>query len=95
MLDLLIMGLLFLLILGGILGWLASIISHGESLRGLIQNIGAGVAGAMTAGLLVSPLTGRGSLLADTYSVSALMLSLVGAVLAIAAVNLFLRREVR
>jgi uncharacterized membrane protein YeaQ/YmgE (transglycosylase-associated protein family) len=49
----------------------------------------------MLAGLLVSPLTGRGSLLADTYSVSALMLSLVGAVLAIAAVNLFLRREVR
>jgi uncharacterized membrane protein YeaQ/YmgE (transglycosylase-associated protein family) len=89
------MGLLFLLVLGAILGWLAAIVLDAESLRGLARNIGSGIAGALLAGLLVSPLAGRGSLLAETYSVGALMLSLVGALLAITFVNLFQRGELR
>ena len=83
------MGLVFLIVLGGILGWLAAIILDAEDKRDLTLNLIAGVAGSTVAGLVVSPMVGGGTLLSDTYSVSALMLALVGALAAIAGANLF------
>jgi len=89
------MGLVFLIVLGAILGWLVAIILNAETREGLARNIGTGVVGALLSGLLVSPMAGRGSLLAETYSVGALMVSLVGSLLAIICVNLFPLRKLR
>ena len=41
------MGLLFMIVVGAILGWLAAIVLKIEAPRGILLNIAAGVAGAL------------------------------------------------
>lgn len=87
------MGVLYLVIVGAILGWLAAILLQAENREGLKRNLGAGLAGALITGLIVSPLVGSGSLLSGTYRVTALLLSVLGSVALIAAVNLLRPRH--
>lgn len=82
------MGLAFLIILGAILGWLASIVLDSEGQPELFLNVFAGISGACAMGLGVSPMVGGGTLLGDEYSVTALLLALVGSLVAIAGANL-------
>jgi len=90
------MGLLFMLIVGAILGWLAAILLRIEAPRGILLNIAAGVAGALLMGLLIGPLLlGSASLLGGFYEVGSLLLSLVGAFILIAALNMFWPRQLR
>ena len=88
------MGLLFMIIVGAILGWLAAIILRIEAPRGILLNISAGVAGALLTGLVIGPfLLGSPSLLGGYYRVGSLLLSLVGSIVVIAAFNVFWRRQ--
>jgi uncharacterized membrane protein YeaQ/YmgE (transglycosylase-associated protein family) len=90
------MGLLFMIVVGAILGWLAAIILRIEAPRGILLNIAAGVGGALLAGMLVGPLLlGSASLIGGYYRVGSLLLSLAGSVLVIAAFNVFWRGELR
>ena len=57
------MGLVFLVVLGGILGWLAAIINRTENARGMLRNLVAGVGGALLTGLVLAPLLGVGRVL--------------------------------
>ena len=82
------MGLVFLVVIGAILGWLAAIIARTESLQGLLLNLGGGIGGALIAGLVVHPLLGGGDLLAGNYSVDGLLTALAGAIVLLLAVNL-------
>ncbi len=87
------MGIVFLLVSGSILGWLAAIIAQAEHRRGLVQNISAGVIGALLGGLLVCPMIGGGDLVSGSYDVAALLAGLAGSVGLLLAVNL-LRRDI-
>lgn len=90
------MGLLFMVVVGAILGWLAAIILKIEAPRGILLNIAAGVAGALLTGLFVGPLLlGSASLIGGYYAVGSLLLSLVGSIVVIAAFNVFWRRQLR
>jgi len=90
------MGLLFMIVVGAILGWLAAIILKIESPRGILLNIAAGVVGALLTGLFIGPLLlGSASLLGGYYRVGALLLSLAGSIVVIAAFNVFWRRPLR
>lgn len=90
------MGLLFMIVVGAILGWLAAIVLRIETPRGIVLNMTAGVAGALLAGLFIGPLLlGSASLLAGYYRVGSLALSLVGSLVVIAAFNLVWRRQLR
>ena len=89
------MGLLFMIVVGVILGWLTSIILRIEGPRGILLNIAAGVAGALIAGLFIAPLFGSPSLLGDNYSLLTLLLSLVGPIVGVAALNLLGREKLR
>lgn len=90
------MGLLFMIVVGAILGWLSAIILRIESARGILFNIAAGVAGALLTGLFVGPLLlGSASLLGGYYHVGSLLLSLAGSIVVIVAFNLFWRRQLR
>jgi uncharacterized membrane protein YeaQ/YmgE (transglycosylase-associated protein family) len=90
------MGLLFMIVVGAILGWLAAIILNIEAPRGILLNMAAGIAGALVTGLFVGPLLlGSASLLAGYYRVGSLALSLAGAIVVIAAFNIFWRRQLR
>lgn len=87
------MGLVFLIVIGAILGWLAAIIARTETLQGLLLNLTGGIGGALIAAVGVYPLFGGGDLLAGHYSVGGLLAALVGAVALPMAVNLCRRDE--
>jgi uncharacterized membrane protein YeaQ/YmgE (transglycosylase-associated protein family) len=89
------MGFLFMIVVGAILGWLTSIVLRIEAPRGILLNVAAGVAGALLTGLFIAPLFGSASLLGDNYSVWTLLLSLAGAIIAVAALNVLGREQLR
>jgi uncharacterized membrane protein YeaQ/YmgE (transglycosylase-associated protein family) len=82
------------LVVGGIVGWLASLIMRTDAQQGLILNIVVGIVGALLAGWILSPLLGIGTI-NDGFSIGAFVVSLVGAVILLAIVNLFRRGSVR
>ena len=89
------MGLIFLIVAGGILGWLAAIIVEADHPRGILSNAAVGILGALVAGLVVSPLVGSGNLLAGTYDVRTLLISLFGSAVLLLAVNVLRPDAVR
>jgi uncharacterized membrane protein YeaQ/YmgE (transglycosylase-associated protein family) len=83
------------LIIGGILGWLASVIMHTNAQQGIVLNIIVGIVGALLAGLLLTPLFGIVTINQSYFSLPALLISLLGAVILLAIVNLVRRGTVR
>ena len=83
------------LIIGGLLGWIASIIMHTNAQQGIFLNIVVGIIGAMVAGFLLTPLFGIGTINQNNLSLPALLVSLLGSVILLAIVNLFRRGAVR
>ena len=89
------MGIIILIIVGGILGWLASIVMRTDGQQGILLNVVVGIVGALLAGLLINPLIGGGSITQGDFSVSSLLVSFLGAVVLLAIVNLVRRGSVR
>ena len=89
------MGLVFLIVIGGMLGWLAAIIVRAETGPSRLRNILIGVAGALVTGLVVNPLIGGSDLLAGQYNVDSLLLALAGSAMLLLAINLWRDGELR
>jgi uncharacterized membrane protein YeaQ/YmgE (transglycosylase-associated protein family) len=89
------MTLILAIVVGGILGWLASIIMRRDAQQGIFLNIVVGIVGAVLAGFLLNPLIGGGNIMNGDFSLSALLVSLLGAVILLAIVNLVTRKSVR
>ncbi|HEY9420964.1 MAG TPA: GlsB/YeaQ/YmgE family stress response membrane protein [Thermoanaerobaculia bacterium] len=89
------MNLILILIVGGLIGWIASIVMRTNGQQGILLNIVVGIVGALLAGFLLAPLFGTGTLTQGDFSLSALLVSLLGAVILLAIVNLFRRGAVR
>ena len=89
------MNLIIWLIVGGLIGWLASVVMKTDAQQGIILNVVVGIVGALLAGWLVSPLIGIGTINQDNFSVPALAVSFVGAVVLLAIVNLLRRGSTR
>lgn len=83
------------IILGGLLGWLAGLIMHTNAQQGPFLNIIGGIVGAFLAGMFLSPLFGVSTINQNNFSLPSLFVSLVGAVILLAIVNLFRRGTVR
>ena len=83
------------LIVGGILGWIASLIMRTDAQQGMFLNIVVGIVGAMLGGWLLAPLFGTGTINQNDFSISGLLVSLRGAVILLAIVNLFRRKSIR
>jgi uncharacterized membrane protein YeaQ/YmgE (transglycosylase-associated protein family) len=83
------------LVVGGILGWLASLIMRTDSQQGIFLNVVVGIVGALLAGLVLTPLLGEGTINSGDFSAMGLLVSLGGAILLLAMVNLFRRGAVR
>lgn len=83
------------IIVGALLGWLASIIMRTDAQQGALLNIVVGIIGAFLAGLLLTPLFGVGTINQNNFSIASLLVSLLGAVILLAIVNLFRRGSVR
>jgi len=90
------MGIILMLIVGGIIGWLASIVMRTDAQQGTLLNIVVGIVGAFLGGLVFSLLGIGGSNINNSdFSLSALVVSFVGAVILLAIVNMFRRGAVR
>ena len=89
------MNFILWLIVGGIIGWIASMIMRTDAQQGIFLNIVVGIIGALLAGWLITPLVGGSTINQGNFSLSGLLISLVGAVVLLAIVNLFRRGRVR
>jgi uncharacterized membrane protein YeaQ/YmgE (transglycosylase-associated protein family) len=85
------MGLILWLIIGGVVGWLASIIMRTDAQQGILLNVVVGIIGAFIGGLIFS----GGTINNAGLSVYTFLTSLVGAIILLAIVNLFRRGTVR
>ena len=88
------MGILVWLIVGGVVGWLASIIMRTDAQQGILLNVVVGIVGALLAGFIISPMIGVGTI-NQGVSLATVLVSLVGAIILLAIVNLFRRGSVR
>ena len=88
------MGWIIALIVGGIAGWLASMVMNRNASMGLLMNIVVGCIGSVIGNLLSGPLFGiRGSV--QSFSMTGLIIAFVGAVVLLAIVNLVQRKGIR
>jgi uncharacterized membrane protein YeaQ/YmgE (transglycosylase-associated protein family) len=83
------------IIVGGVLGWLASIVMKTNAQQGIILNVVVGIVGAFIAGIVIAPMMGTGTINANDFSMASLLVSFLGALVLLAIVNLFRRRSVR
>ena len=88
------MGFIAWLIVGGIVGWLASLVMKTDAQQGIFLNIVVGIVGAFVAGLVISPILGVGTINAG-ISIASIVISLLGAIVLLAIVNLIRRGTVR
>lgn len=85
------MGIILWLIVGGIVGWLASLVMRTDAQQGIVLNIVVGIVGAFIGGLIF----GRGNINDAGLSLGTFLVSLLGAIILLAIVNLFRRGAVR
>lgn len=85
------MNFIIWIVVGGILGWLASLVMKTDAQQGMILNVVVGIIGALLSGWLLAPLFGTGTINANDFSISSLLVSFLGAVILLAIVNLLRR----
>ena len=74
------MSFILWIIVGGLLGWVASMIMGTNDTQGKILNIVVGIVGAFLSGFLLAPMLGTGTINQGDFSIGSLLVSLVGAV---------------
>jgi uncharacterized membrane protein YeaQ/YmgE (transglycosylase-associated protein family) len=89
------MGIILWLIIGGVVGWLASIVMRRDGSQGIILNIVVGIVGSVLGAWLIGPIVGAPSINSGEISFASLLVSFLGAVILLAIVNLITRRSVR
>jgi uncharacterized membrane protein YeaQ/YmgE (transglycosylase-associated protein family) len=89
------MNILIWLVVGGIIGWLASVFMKTDGQQGIFLNVVVGIVGALLAGWLITPLVGVGTINQSNFSLPALIVSFVGAVLLLALVGVLRRGSLR
>jgi len=89
------MNFIIWLIVGGLIGWVASMIMRTDAQQGVVLNVIVGIVGAFLGGWLIAPMIGSGTINSNDFSIYGLISSLIGAVILLAIVNLFRRGRVR
>lgn len=89
------MNFIIWLVVGGIVGWVASMIMRTNGQQGLILNVVVGIVGAFVAGLVLTPLLGIGTINQNDFSLPALIVSVGGAVILLALVNVLQGKGLR
>ncbi|MGF7151930.1 putative membrane protein YeaQ/YmgE (transglycosylase-associated protein family) [Sphingomonas zeicaulis] len=85
------MGIIMWLVVGGVLGWLASVIMRTDGQQGIILNIVVGIIGAFIGGLIFA----RGDINNAPLTITTFLVSLVGSIILLAIVNMVRRGSIR
>jgi uncharacterized membrane protein YeaQ/YmgE (transglycosylase-associated protein family) len=88
------MGWIVALIVGGVAGWLASLVMNRDASMGIFWNIVVGCIGSVIGNMVVRPLLGIGGSVQE-FSLVGLGIAVVGAIILLAIVNLIKRGSVR
>jgi uncharacterized membrane protein YeaQ/YmgE (transglycosylase-associated protein family) len=85
------------LVVGVVVGWLASAAIPTMGAQDSVLNVAVGAAGATFGGWLVAPLLGVGTIdeEAFTFNMGALLMSLIGSIVLLVVVHAFRRRSTR
>lgn len=83
------------LIVGGLIGWLASVVMKTDGQQGIVLNVIVGIVGALIGGWLLAPLLGTGTINQNNLSLPSLLVSFLGAVILLAIVNVVRRGSLR
>ena len=89
------MNFIIWLVVGGLIGWVASMVMRTDGQQGIILNVIVGIVGAFLGGWLISPMVGVPTINQDAFSVGAMVVSLIGAIILLAVVNLVNRGRAR
>ena len=89
------MNIILWLVVGGLIGWVASIIMRTNAQQGMFLNVVVGIVGAVLGGWFLSPYFGVSTINQNNFSMPALLVSLLGAVILLAIVNLIRRGTAR
>jgi uncharacterized membrane protein YeaQ/YmgE (transglycosylase-associated protein family) len=88
------MNFLIWLIVGGIVGWLASIVMKRDGQQGMLLNVVVGIVGSAIGGWFISPMLGVGTI-NQGISLGSFGVSLAGAIILLLVVNLVTRGRAR
>ncbi len=87
------MNFIIWIVIGGLIGWAASLVMKTDAQQGVVLNVVVGIVGALVGGWLLAPLFSTGTINQNDFSLASLVVSLLGAIILLAVVNL-LRRGV-
>ncbi len=88
------MGWIIALIVGGIAGWLASLVMNRDASMGIFWNIVVGCIGSIIGNAIAGPLLGLSGSVQE-FSLIGLVIAVIGAVVLLGIVNLIQRGRVR
>jgi uncharacterized membrane protein YeaQ/YmgE (transglycosylase-associated protein family) len=88
------MGWIIAIIVGGVAGWLASMVMARDASMGIFLNIIVGIIGAVIGNLLAGPLFGIDTTI-QSFNLPGFLVAIVGAIVLLGIVNLVQRGRVR
>jgi uncharacterized membrane protein YeaQ/YmgE (transglycosylase-associated protein family) len=90
------MHLIIALVIGGVIGWLASKVMNTDAQQGIFLNVVVGCVGSLIGKFIASNFLGMGGMgLRDGIDIPSLAVAFVGAIILLAAINFFRRGSVR
>ncbi|MEB3416271.1 GlsB/YeaQ/YmgE family stress response membrane protein [Alteriqipengyuania sp. WL0013] len=87
------MGWIIAIIVGGVAGWLASMVMNRDASMGIIWNVIVGCIGSVIGNLIANQFGVGGSV--QEFSLTGLLVAILGAIVLLAIVNLIQRGRVR
>jgi uncharacterized membrane protein YeaQ/YmgE (transglycosylase-associated protein family) len=85
------MNIIIWLVIGGLIGWVASMVMRTNAAQGIVLNVVVGIVGAALGGWFLSPLAGVSTINQSNFSAPGLVVSFLGAVILLAIVNILRR----
>ena len=82
------MNLIIWLLVGGVIGWIASMIMGTDNRQGIILNVAVGIVGSFLGGYFLSGFFGASTINQGNFSLSGILVSLLGAIILLALVKL-------
>lgn len=83
------------IVMGGIIGWLASMVMNRDASMGILMNVIVGCVGSVLGRFLLGSFIGGGQLRGDAFDPKTLLTAFIGAVVLLGVVNLVKRGRIR